>query len=384
MDRIARLRHQDLADLVDRAIPELACGSMRQLVCVYNGGAMPSEPDRFYLTHPAYLNGAETEGGAGSLSVDTSQTIVVDVLGKAPSAGEYLTAYAVGGRWLADLTSNQTSKGCIQFLGCNGLPLQGVIASIYGRQGGTLLAGPLTSNAQGKVCPNLDSGQYWVDTTATAATGFPLDRYVWTAMSWGLPAGGTSFWPVTLVEGYGCCPSITFPLPTTLFLTVCGQTFTLVAGLIQNQIFGWAPQGDIADITTDGVAAGNLCACNCWDGVTTDINTVPWAVRLFCPTNLSAMNGAAGVCGIGHFNGAMGGFDAYAICPPGCEGVGFGNCCNGEQLPSAGVPFVLNGRIGQTISLTGEMPNAMPDNCVLPPAQPWPIPCAGQSITVTD
>lgn len=141
MDRIERLRHQDLNDFVDRAIPEIATGTLRQLVCVYNGGAMPAEPDHYYLTNPTYLNGAETEGGIGSLSVDTSQTIVVNVLGKAPMAGDYLTAYAVGGRWVAELTTTQTGKGCIQFLGCNGQPLQGVIVKIYDHEGGTLLAG---------------------------------------------------------------------------------------------------------------------------------------------------------------------------------------------------------------------------------------------------
>lgn len=382
MDRIERLRHQDLNDFVDRAIPEIATGTLRQLVCVYNGGAMPAEPDHYYLTNPTYLNGAETEGGIGSLSVDSSQTIVVDVLGKAPMAGDYLAAYAVGGRWVAELTTTQTGKGCIQFLGCNGQPLQGVIVKIYDHEGGTLLAGPLTSDANGRICPGLDAGTYWVDPTETAEEGFPLDKYVWTAQNFSISAGGAAFWPVMLQEGYGCCGTVSFPLPTTLFLTVCGQTFTLVAG--STTIAGWAPEGDTADITTPNVAGGDLCACNCWDGVTIGTGTVPWAVRLLCPTSTTSMNGLAGVCGIGHYNGRIGSFDAYAICPPGCAAVGFGTCCNGGDEPTAGVGFVLNGTIGEMVNLSGSMPSSMPASCALPPAAPWPMPCAGEGITVTN
>lgn len=343
---------------------------------------MPSEPDHFYLTNPAYVNGAETEGGIASLSVDASQTIIVDVIGKAPLAGDFLTAYAIGGRWVAKLTGAQPSTGCIQFLGCNSQPLQGVIVNIYSQQGGTLLAGPLATDGSGKICPGLDSGTYWVDTTETSDQGFPLNLYVWTAQNFAIPAGGAAFWPVMLKSGYGCCATVAFPLPMTLFLTVCGQTFTLVSG--SATITGWAPEGDIADITTPGVAGGNVCACNCWDGATTTTNTVPWAVRILCPTNTTSATGLAGVCGIGHYNGRIGGFDAYAICPPECEGVGFGTCCNPETEPSAGVPFVLAGSIGETVSLTGSMPASMPASCVAPPAQPWPMPCPGQQITVTN
>jgi len=380
-DRVERLRHQDLADLVDRALGQVMAGTPRRLVQVYNGGAMPSEPDHFYLTNPAYLNGAETEGGTGSPSVDTSQTIVVDVLGKAPSAGDYLTAYAVGGRWVAELTTTQTGKGCIQFLGCNRSTLQGVTVRFYDHNGGTLLAGPLTSDSNGKVCPGLDAGTYWVDPTGSYS--FPLDKYVWTAQNFGLPSGGVAFWPVTLQPGYGCCASVSFPLPTTLYLTVCSQTFTLVSGA--GEIEGWAPVGAVADITTPGVADVTSCNLGGWDGVSTSSQTVPWAVRLLYPSNTNTMVGLAGVCGIGHYNGKIGGFDAFAICPAACTGVGNAyTCCNGGAGPGPGVPFTLTGAIGETISLTGTMPGSMSTSCVFPPAGPWPLPCAGQGITVTN
>ena len=74
----------------------------RRLVQIYNGGSMPSSPDHFFLAYPIELDGAEAEGGTGTPVVDASQPIIVDVLGHAPSAGDILTAYAVGGRWVAE------------------------------------------------------------------------------------------------------------------------------------------------------------------------------------------------------------------------------------------------------------------------------------------
>jgi len=376
--RTERLRHQDLADLVDRALPFVLAGTPRRLVQVYNGGAMPSEPDHYYLTNPVYLNGAETEGGAGSPSVDTSQTIVVDVIGKAPSAGDYLTAYAIGGRWVAELTNSQNTTGCITFLGCNGRPLQGVTVNIYDHQGGTLKAGPLTSDANGRVCPGLDAGTYWVDPTGSYS--FPLDKYVWTAQYFSIPG----FWPVMLQPGYGCCSTVSYPLPLTLYLTVCGQTFTLTAG-VGPAIAGWAPVGGTADITTSGVAVVQNCNLGGWSPPVTSSQTVPWAVQLSCPTNQTSMLGQAGVCGIGHYNGMIGGFDTYAICPGDCTGVGNAyTCCNGGAAPSASVPFRLTGTIGENVSLSGNMPGSMSTTCVFPPAGPWPLPCANQGITVTN
>ncbi len=311
------------------------------------------------------------------------QTIVVDVLGKAPSAGDFLTAYAVGGRWVAELTNSAVTTGCIQFLGCNGLPLSGLTVIFYDVEGGTRLAGPLTTDASGKVCPGLASGTYWVD--PTGAYTFPLDRYVWAARYFGIPAGGSNLWPVELVAGYGCCSTVAFPMPTTLYLTVCEQTFTLLAAVIDSQIQGWAPEGATAMISTDDVADVTHCNLGGWDGLSTSTQGVPWAVRLLCPSSQTTMTGLAGVCGIGHYNGKIGGFDAFAICPAECTGVGNAyTCCNGSSGPGPAVAFTLTGTIGENISLTGAMPGGMPAECVFPPADPWPLPCAGQMITVTN
>jgi hypothetical protein len=100
--RSLRSRHDALVRRLDRAIAAPLHATARRLVQIYDGGSMPTSPDSFYLSHPVELNGAEVEGGTGSPVVDTAQTIPIVVLGHAPSAGDILTAYAVGGRWVAE------------------------------------------------------------------------------------------------------------------------------------------------------------------------------------------------------------------------------------------------------------------------------------------
>ena len=102
--RIVRDRQRSLAEVAGRSVPfGGGSGAPRRLVQIYDGGSMPSSGDHFFLSHPVELDGSEVEGGSGTPSVDATQTIVVDVLGTvAPSVGDILTAYQVGGRWVAE------------------------------------------------------------------------------------------------------------------------------------------------------------------------------------------------------------------------------------------------------------------------------------------
>jgi hypothetical protein len=101
--RILRDRQAAHSDAMDRAAgQQQPYSSARMLVQVYDGGAMPSDPEKVYFTHPVLLTGSETEGAAGMFSVDTATTVPVIVLGHVPSVGDYLTAYAVGGRWVSE------------------------------------------------------------------------------------------------------------------------------------------------------------------------------------------------------------------------------------------------------------------------------------------
>ena len=101
--RVLRDRMYAHTQILDRLIHNpVLFTTARQLVQVYNGGLMGSAPDLYYFTHPVLVTGIETEGGTAALSTDTTTTICVVVLGNTPSVGDYLTAYAIGGRWVAE------------------------------------------------------------------------------------------------------------------------------------------------------------------------------------------------------------------------------------------------------------------------------------------
>jgi len=114
--RILRNRQAAFGRAIDRAAEASPLITARRLVQVYNGGAMPTSPDKVYLTHPVELDGTETEGGSATPNVDTSTTIPVVVLWGVPQAGDLLTAYAVGGRWVAEraVPSGQPGYPCGQ------------------------------------------------------------------------------------------------------------------------------------------------------------------------------------------------------------------------------------------------------------------------------
>jgi hypothetical protein len=115
--RHLRDRHRDLDGLVGRLPDAAQAGTMRRLVQVYDGGAIPTAPDKFYLTHPVELDGDETEGGTPSSSADTTQTIWCDVIGSKAVAGDLLIAHAIAGRWVAEL--RKTSSDTVTCTGCS-------------------------------------------------------------------------------------------------------------------------------------------------------------------------------------------------------------------------------------------------------------------------
>jgi hypothetical protein len=125
--RSLRDRHAALIRSADRAIASPAAVTARRLVQIFDGGSMPSSPDHFFLAHPVELDGAEVEGKSGSPIVDSSQTIVADVLGSSPSTGDILSAFIIGDRWVAERTG-ASSTGALTYSPCP-IPRQNLIVS---------------------------------------------------------------------------------------------------------------------------------------------------------------------------------------------------------------------------------------------------------------
>jgi hypothetical protein len=137
--RILRERHAAHAADLDRAASrQQPFSSARLVVQVYNGGSMPSSTPAVFLTHSVLITGAETEGGSGTLTADTATTVPVVFLGStAPTAGDYTTAYAVGGRWVAERGGSGGGGGTVPCSPCN-IPTSGSLTLSW--------TNPLTGN----------------------------------------------------------------------------------------------------------------------------------------------------------------------------------------------------------------------------------------------
>ncbi len=71
---------------------------------IYNGGNMPTSAGYFFLGNPVTFTGREIEGESDAGTADTSTSVPVLVIGsKIPNVGDILPAYAVGGRWVAEM-----------------------------------------------------------------------------------------------------------------------------------------------------------------------------------------------------------------------------------------------------------------------------------------
>ena len=96
---------------MDRGATAPARVTARRLVQVYNGGSIPTQAGYVYLTNPVELDGDEIEGGSATANVDATTTIPVVVLWGTPQVGDLLTAYAVGGRWVAERSGTSIQPG---------------------------------------------------------------------------------------------------------------------------------------------------------------------------------------------------------------------------------------------------------------------------------
>jgi len=100
---ILRRRFEELEVRADsiRAARRTPMG--RYVGIVYDGGSIPSSgASKYHLTHPVNVSGAETEGGAGTLTIDTDQSVPVLILDGPCAVGDYVVAKLIDGRWVAE------------------------------------------------------------------------------------------------------------------------------------------------------------------------------------------------------------------------------------------------------------------------------------------
>ena len=118
-----RRRQDDLREQIDTTPPGTAEECPKKLVQVFKEMFVPTTTGVYFATHPVDLLGDETEGGAGTLTPDTSTTMYVYVVGsKAPEEGDNLTAHMVGQRWVAERMNKGPEGVFIPGCPCDSVP----------------------------------------------------------------------------------------------------------------------------------------------------------------------------------------------------------------------------------------------------------------------
>ncbi|MGP0065044.1 MAG: hypothetical protein ACLQGP_15785 [Isosphaeraceae bacterium] len=166
----------------------------RRLVQIYNSGHMGSAPGLYYSAHPVQLNGIEQEGGTATPIVDLSTTLLVVVLNGTPVEGDILAAYAVGGRWVAEIKG--TPPAC-SLCGCADAPLVVDIVDA--------VLGSATLNWQGTAGPSYSPTWVGVSRTYHYLGGGGCAAQTDLALTW------------TLMSGSNCSLSVAWNVtdPTT-------------------------------------------------------------------------------------------------------------------------------------------------------------------------
>ncbi len=208
--RILRARAAGLAAALDRAHGLAAPSAARRLVRVYDGGAMPTAPDHFFLGRPVELDGDESEGGAGTPSVDEGSSIPFVALWHAPQPGDLLVISAVGGRWVAEKSGGCRAAVCVRV--CGGIPLVGAAVDIL--DGSTVVASGTTGDggcAAFELC-----GRYTVRITVSGTVEYQATRDL---------AGEVD----VILAGFSgvvCCGG--YAIPTVLTATDAAGSFPMV------------------------------------------------------------------------------------------------------------------------------------------------------------
>lgn len=249
--RHLRALHAERADAFARLPSNPPESTPSFLGKVVDGGSMPTTGGKFFLLEPVDADGTESEGGAATLSADSSRKIPTLVLGDdPPGAGDFLVARAIGGLWVADRGCSGAGGGCavtFKAIGCN--------TAALGSATGTTSVSVWDTSAKGTLC---DSGV--ADSTGTISLSLlpyrspPLTYYYEAAHSSGrfgalsgtftcnpspinLPFGNS------VSAGYACSPigGCALPWPTTLYYSdsLIGAVTLTYAGGAANEWTGF-------------------------------------------------------------------------------------------------------------------------------------------------
>ncbi len=162
--RVIRERQDGTARKFDREPASRRFTSARQLLQIYNGGAIGAAAELYYLGHPVLVTGTEVEGGAAVLTVDDTVSVPVVVLRGVPAVNDYLPAYTVGGRWVGEKKGGCAVKFDVK---CDTTAIPGATVTIT--SGGLAIATGAT-NSSGQI--TLDLGSAGTYTVTVTATGF--------------------------------------------------------------------------------------------------------------------------------------------------------------------------------------------------------------------
>ena len=90
---------------------------------VFANPAIPARTGTYVSVHPVEVSGAESEGAAGTLTVDASRTFLAYVVGPtAPVSGDHLLCRFIGDRWLAERMGGSTTEVIVPGCPCASSP----------------------------------------------------------------------------------------------------------------------------------------------------------------------------------------------------------------------------------------------------------------------
>jgi hypothetical protein len=122
-DSYARLRARQDRRLRAWDTPRSPSQSPAFVGQVFASRTVPATTGCFYSVHPVTVLGTEGESNPGSLTVDTTSTVLVYVMGgRPPVAGDTLVCRFLGNRWVADPLAQNGAGVVIAGCACTAIP----------------------------------------------------------------------------------------------------------------------------------------------------------------------------------------------------------------------------------------------------------------------